>query len=348
MTIALSCAPSANTASANTASANVASPNTAAAPLHTSEKPAECTQAEPLRYSFGAMTTRCELQFYGVTPAVGLSLAQAIEARVAGLVERFNFHAPGSWLNRTINNRTFNRVPIDAESASILACVHEHSLNTQGAFDITVGTLAERLKRARTVAEVEMVQKHLAPYRGIECWWLEARHLCFDNSITRIDLGGVIKEYAVDVSAQMARAAGVSGALINYGGDLYALGRKPDGARFVSAVVNPLAPERLLFGLDLEDQSLTTSAHYARNRLLKATAKHPAQRLSHIVDRLDAAGRDTRWISATVVSGSTLVSGIYSTALLLHADLPLPEGVTAVVVDAAGLIHNRIGASPDT
>lgn len=313
------------------------------APIKYSALPME---SQALRYTFGAMTTRCELRFYGLEAPAATALAQAIEARVAGLVERFNFHAPGSWLNRVVNNRRSNRVTlIDEETIHILNRVREHSLITGGSFDITVGTLAARLKRARTADEVAMVQRHLAPCRGVERWWLEGNILSFDNAITRFDLGGVIKEYAVDVSAQMAQEAGASGALINYGGDLYALGRKPCGSRFVSAVVNPLAPDQLLFGLDIENQALTTSAHYARNRLLKASAKYPTQqRLSHIINpAFSDSCEATRWISATVVSASTLVSGIYSTALLLNADLPLPAEATAVVVDEEGKIHHRIG-----
>lgn len=305
----------------------------------TTTLPVDTVGTEPFRYTFSAMTTSCEVQFYGVTSAAGLALAQAIETCVAGLVKRFNFHATDSWLNRTVNNRLTQRVAIDPETASILACVREHSAYTQGAFDITAGTLALHLKRARTAAEVDDIQRQFAPYRGLACWWLEGQTLCFDNPFTRFDLGGVIKEYAVDASASMARAAGVQSGLINFGGDLYVIGLKPNTQRFIAAIVNPLAPEKMLFGLDLEDQALTTSAHYARNRWLAASGDKPAQQLSHIVGT-HAGG--SRWISATVVSSSTLVSGIYSTALLLNDEIALPVGVTAVVVDVTGQVHSIV------
>jgi FAD:protein FMN transferase len=293
------------------------------------------------RYDFNAMTTRCELQFFGVTPAFGEELACAIENRVAELVRRFNFHTPDSWLNRCVNNRRSNRVELDRETAEILACVREHSVLAEGAFDISVGTLAMRLRQARTPKEVAEIRRQLLPYVGLDRWWLEAHTLCFDNFHTRFDLGGVIKEYAVDVSAHMARAAGVSSALLNYGGDLYAIGRKSEGQRFVVSIVNPLMPETMLFGLDLEDQALTTSAHYARNRLLKPEKQQPAKQLSHIVG---ATADTSRWISATVVSASVLVSGIYSTALLLKDSVPMPPNVTAVAVDDQGQIRIVTGA----
>jgi FAD:protein FMN transferase len=296
--------------------------------------------ADVFHYEFGAMTTRCELQFLEVTPAFGMELAHAVEARVAALVKRFNFHAPDSWLNRAINERRVDRVELDQETAAILGCVREHSARTYGAFDISVGTLALRLRRARTPNDVNEARCQLAPYIGLEHWWLEDQTLCFDNRFTRFDLGGVIKEYAVDESAAMVRAAGVTSGLVNYGGDLYAIGCKPNTQRFVAAIVNPLAPETMLFGLDLEDQALTTSAHYARNRVLKSTKGELATQLSHVVG---SSAERARWISTTVVSGSALVSGIYSTALLLKDDLSLPAGITAVVVDGQGQLRTMIG-----
>jgi hypothetical protein len=45
------------------------------------------------------------------------------------------------------------------------------------------------------------------------------------------------------------------------------------------------------------------------------------------------------WLSASVISNSTLISGIYSTSLLLAPQLTLPAGVLAITVDAARRIH---------
>jgi thiamine biosynthesis lipoprotein len=286
---------------------------------------------QPLfRHSFAAMTTQCELQFYGVSPAQGQALAAQIEARVEALVQRYNFHAPQSWLNTAVNGRRSDRVALDAECAEVLAVVREHAARTQGAFDITVGTYAGQLARAKTTADVAAVRKRLAPRTGLDRWALDGQTLHFDNPYTRFDLGGVIKEHAVDVSARMAQEAGVEAGLVNYGGDIYAFGLKPGQQRFVASVPNPLDPAQMLFGLDLQDQALTTSAHYARQRAIKGAV------LSHVVGA-DVA--QARWLSASVVSRSALVSGIYSTALLLRDDIALPADVLAVVVDRTGEVH---------
>jgi FAD:protein FMN transferase len=280
---------------------------------------------------FGAMTTRCSLQFFGVPTSLAQPVSLGIEARVKALEARYNFHSPSSWLNTVINHRRSHAVKIDAQTAAVLAVVRTHSALTQGAFDITVGTCFARLKKANTQLSAAQVRNRCAPWVGLSHWRLEGRVLHFDNPHTRFDLGGVIKEHAVDVAAHMALEAGISSGLINFGGDIYALGCKPDGMRFVAGTPNPLAPEKLLFGLDLQDQALTTSAHYARGRRLVDGSV-----LSHV----QQVPAPHFWLSASVISHSALVSGIYSTALLVRADTLLPTGAVGVVVDAQGAVHS--------
>jgi len=287
-------------------------------------------------HTFAAMTTRCELQFHGVTPELGQAVAQQIQARVASLVKRYNFHAADSWLNTAINERRGPSVVMDAECAAVLSLVREHAQHTQGAFDITVGTYAARLRLARTSQEAHKVRQQLAHYTGHQHWHIDGDVLHIDNPITRFDLGGVIKEYAVDESARIAQAAGIPAGIVNYGGDLHTWGLKPDQQRFVAAIPDPRQPERMLFGLDLQNQALTTSGHYARHRAIKGGV------LSHVItpaspQPLPPPGQ--RWLSVSVVSPSALISGIYSTALLVRDDLSLPDQTFAVAVDQHGQVH---------
>jgi FAD:protein FMN transferase len=287
-------------------------------------------------YAFPAMTTRCELTLFGVSPAAGRDLGRQVEAHVAMQVALFNFHAPSSWLSREVNARRSDRVPLPPDLRNVLALVRSHAIRTHGAFDITVGTWADALKMARSPQEVAEVRRRMAPFVGVSHWWIDGDTLCFDNPLTRLDLGGVIKEHAVDAAAGMAREAGVSAGLVNFGGDVFAFGRKPDGSRFVAAVPNPLSPNQMLFGLDLEDQALTTSGHYARRRVLPGPER---AELSHVLSTTEGG----RWLSASVVSGSALISGIYSTALLVCNEVDLPAGATAVTVDREGRIHTSSG-----
>ena len=300
-------------------------------------QPAAHLHLAPYTHSFCAMTTQCDLTFYGVDTVQGDAIAATVEARVMFLATRYNFHSADSWLTQSVNERRHNRVAIDADFADVLTTVREHTKRCGGVFDITVGTLAQRIKLAKSTRDIAQIKKQLQRFTGLARWSVgcdtSGHYLEFDNPITRIDLGGVIKEYAVDESACVARAAGVESGIVNYGGDLSCWGKKPDGQRFIAGVPDPRSPEHMLFGLDLLDQAMTTSGHYARRRSLKDGEA------SHIV-----GPQRSPWLSCSVVSKSALISGIYSTALLLtNTNLVshnLPPETLAVVVNRAGEVQH--------
>jgi FAD:protein FMN transferase len=287
----------------------------------------------PFHHTFTAMTTTCELQFYGLSSPRAAALSRDIELRVEQLVEKYNFHDQSSWLNRAINARRENRVAIDAECARILGIVRHHAERVNGVFDISVGTFAAPLKQAKTLMQTQTIKRELAAYIGLARWQLDGNTLLFDNPHTQFDLGGVIKEFAVDDCLAMAKDAGISAGIVNFGGDLNTFGVKPNGERFVAAVQDPTQPQRMLFAMDLENQALATSGHYARKRKLQDGE------LSHVLQNDSTPATEQPWLSASVISNSTLISGIYSTSLLLAPQLTLPAGVLAITVDAARRIH---------
>ncbi|MEK8026634.1 MAG: hypothetical protein RLY78_982 [Pseudomonadota bacterium] len=282
-------------------------------------------------HHFQAMTTDCRLQFGDTDAATAAQLARRIEARTAALVRRYNLHDPASWLNRCVNRRSGRQVELDDESAQLLRAARAAAERSLGAFDITLATAREGLARADSLDEARAHLAASAPAMGLAAWRLSGRQLHLPDARTRLDLGGVVKEHAVDEALRLCRQAGLRSALVNFGGDVAVLGRRPDGSRWIAAVSDPLQPAQPKFALDLEDQSLTTSAHYARQRRLA-----DGHRLSHIAQA--AQGR-SRWISASVIARDTLTCGFYSTALLVRDDFTLPAGVHAVVVDADGRVH---------
>jgi thiamine biosynthesis lipoprotein len=285
---------------------------------------------QPFRYSFPAMTTECSLQFYGCDQKTAQTVSTKIVQRISQLTARYNFYNDQSWLNRVINQRKTLSVAIDEEFFQILSIVHDHSHLTQGAFDITVGTYSRLVRQAKSLAEIEQIKTSLQGFTGLNLWSVSEGRVHFEYVETQFDLGGVIKEFAVDEAARIARDAGILSGLINFGGDLYAIGRKPNQQRFVAAIPHPRQPHQLLFGMDLEHQALTTSGHYARQRPVSDGA------VSHV---MQTTAPLSKVVSASVVSASALVSGIYSTALLVSQNLCLPPEAHAVVVDDQGKLH---------
>lgn len=281
------------------------------------------------QYQFSAMTVNCELQLCAASESNARDVAQQVIENTLRLQHKYNFHDSASWLNRHVNNRNSRVVKLDGESAQVLARVKAISASLEYTFDITVGTLQPCFKQTNLVKALNL-RKRLQKSMGDSTWALCRDELIFSNDLCRFDLGGVIKEYAVDQAAQIVRDSGISGALINFGGDIFVCGTKNSGAKFVVGVKNPKEPSSMMFSVDLENQALTTSGHYERHKQMGK------RKISHI---LSDRGVDERVLSVTTISDSVLASGMYSTALTLKPELALEDNMAAVFIDSQLKVH---------
>src|SRR3970040_134836 len=67
----------------------------------------------------------------------------------------------------------------------------------------------------------------------------------FTDPDVELDLGGIAKGYGVDRAVEALRRAGVTQALVNVGGDLYALGAAEDGAPWRIGIRSSADPRHL-------------------------------------------------------------------------------------------------------
>ncbi len=283
------------------------------------------------------MTTPCEVQLYASREVDAKRVTLLIENNSRRLEKKYNFFSDDSLLAK-LNTRSQNRMKIDSETRDVLMRVRELSEKTQGCFDITVGTL-KQCSKLSTVAAVESCRARLKPLVGPDKWVVSGRFIEFFNNEVMLDLGGVIKEYAVDQAAAIVKKEQMS-ALINFGGDIYVNGCKPDGSKFSIAIKNPKDPGQNIAVLQLRDQGLTTSAHYERSTLIEG------KNYSHIIGGADHSGNisGANILSATVVSGSVLTSGIYSTSLMIKPALAVDDGISIILIDDQLRLHQNISS----
>lgn len=276
------------------------------------------------------MTTPCEILLYTNNRNLAIRVAADIKSNSFRLEKKYNFYSEDSFVTE-INRRKNNCPGIDPETRDVLTTVRNLSKKTEGNFDITAGTLKQCLS-LDSIEAVEACRERLKPHIGINSWNIVGNEIVFNNFHTQIDLGGVIKEYAVDQAAEIANQAGLA-ALINFGGDIYVNGIKPDGQPFGIAIKNPKDPEQKLAIIQLRDQGLTTSAHYERNTEIEGKS------YSHIIG--EARGK-LKILSATVISESVLKSGIFSTSLMLDPSLQVSNQLGLILIDDQLRLHQNI------
>ena len=263
-------------------------------------------------YRFEAMTTPCELTLITADQKRAETCAKAILTETKRLEHKYSYYHPASYLSR-INQRRSDA--IDTETKAILQRACEFYRATNGIFDITVATIKALYVSASDQADLMKKKAALMPYVGCEHFSLKKHSIVFDNPHTRIDLGGYVKELAVDHAAGIVRRYGIPGALINFGGDIYALGRREDGLKFRVGIKDPSEPSRHIAFFNLENEALATSASYERNYTIGGTSH------SHIISTRQ---NSTPPLSATVIAPTCVECGVFATALMIDPALPTP------------------------
>ena len=168
-------------------------------------------------------------------------------------------------------------IQVDKETVSLL----EHSLNcfkqSDGLFDITAGILNSlwdfRKKKVPPMQEIE----HALSLTGFS-------RVSWDNGMLSIpkgmslDFGGVVKEYAADSLAVLAKKLGVECGLINLGGDIAVVGRKPDDSSWKVGITDPRNADAKIATIQVHSGGLATSGDYKRYFV------HKGKRYSHILN----------------------------------------------------------------
>ena len=125
-------------------------------------------------------------------------------------------------------------VAVDEDTFEVLRQAKRYGRFTEGAFDVTVGPLADLWRRAmeeRQLPGDEAVWQALALVNFANVTLDEEAHtVLLEKAGQRIDLGGIAKGYVADRIREYLEGRGVKHAILSFGGNIVAIGLKPDGS----------------------------------------------------------------------------------------------------------------------
>lgn len=181
---------------------------------------------------------------------------------------------------------------------------------TDGAFDITVAPLSAlwNVKEATKPPSDEKISeaKALTGYQGVS---LDGNVLTFSRAGQGIDLGAVGKGFAAGVAYENLVSAGVEEAVLNFGGNVTAVGNK-NGGGYEIGIRNPV--EDGIFGkVSVSDASVVTSGGYERY------FDYEGKRYHHIIDPRTGYPSERDVVSATVISSDHMLADALSTVFFL-------------------------------
>jgi len=241
----------------------------------------------------------------------GIDAALAALERVERLMTRFE---PASDVGRANGAAGQEPVTVSAATAAVLTEALAWADASGGAFDPTLGR-AIRLWDVghRRTPPPEGAVHRLAGrrlYRSLALdRWRGAPVIRLTEPDAEIDLGGIAKGYGVDRAAEALRAHGITRAIVNVGGDLYAIGEAERGGPWRVGIRSPHEPARLAGVLEISDGAVATSGDYLQY------FQHGGRRYHHLLDPSTGAPRLSAVRSITVTAQSCVAADAAATAV---------------------------------
>lgn len=240
------------------------------------------------------------------------ALVDQVFQLMAELEDLFSRFVPESEVS-AINRQAGQWVQVSPLTLELVELGLEMGQITGGAFDITIGAVLDLWgfgSDLRRLPGEEELDRALAT---VDFTQVEVDR---ENSAVRIpegavlDLGGIAKGFIVDQGTKILREAGVERALINAGGDISVVGRRPDGRPWRVGVQDPDQPSSIRYIMPLDDRSVVTSGDYQRYFMVGNERYH------HIID--PSTGYPARGLrSVTIVGDNPAVCDAISTAVFV-------------------------------
>ena len=270
---------------------------------------------------FDTVTT---IRGYDVSEEAFREKAEAVHAELQQYHALFDiYHDAPMGIYAINSNAGVSPVRVDDRVMALLSDCREYYELTGGRVNIAMGSVLRLWHEAREAGLNDPDNARLPDREQLE---LAAEHVSFDTVLLdeangtvfltdpeqRLDVGAVAKGW----TAQQVSRLLPEGYLLNLGGNVCALGSKPDGSKWVIGVQSPENPDSYLCTVGLQSTSLVTSGDYQRYYTVEGRRYH------HIIDP-DTLMPSEFWRSVTILCPDSGLADCLSTALFL---MPLEEG----------------------
>ena len=242
-----------------------------------------------------------------------------------------------------INHANGNPVEVSDVTLELLKKGVEYGDLTNGKFDITIAPLSELWdfkNNTGTVPNEQDIKEALSHvnYKNIV---IDGNMITLTDPKSAIDLGGIAKGYMADRLKEYLTKQGVESALINLGGNILAVGSKPDGTPFHLGIQKPFDKQGVtITSVKTADSSVVSSGVYERYFKTDDALYH------HILNSKTGFPYNNGLLGVTILSEKSVDGDALSTscfALGLEDGMKLIEslnGVDAIFVTDDYQLHD--------
>jgi FAD:protein FMN transferase len=242
------------------------------------------------------------------------SIDEAIEEikRIEALFTTFNDQSQTSTINASAGVAP---VRVDQEVFDLICRSLKISALTQGAFDITYGSIDKRFwnfdVNMTSLPDKETAKKSVKLIDWRKVILNEKNRTVFlKEKGMRIGFGGIGKGYAADKAKELLKHKGIHSGVVNASGDLVTWGTQPDGKPWTVGIASPTM-ERFPFSyLNVSDMAVATSGSYEKYVVVNG------KKYSHTID--PKTGYPVSGIkSVTIISASAEVADALATPVMV-------------------------------
>jgi len=228
-------------------------------------------------------------------------------------------------------------VKVDREMYDLIERSKKISTITQGAFDITYGSIDKRLwnfdKTMTSLPDPQTAKQlvRLINYRNVI---LDEKNcsVFLKEKGMRIGFGGIGKGYAAEKAKSLLQQKGVKSGIINAAGDLTAWGHQPNGKPWTIGIADPNTTKQAFSFLEITNTSIATSGNYEKFILIDG------KKYSHTID--PKTGLPVRGIkSVTIICPNAEIADAMATPVMIMGIktgldmLNQIKGIAGIVID---------------
>jgi FAD:protein FMN transferase len=257
---------------------------------------------DPIVKEFYVLGTIIQLKVYGS------SSHKAIDEAIKKLVDiddKMSVFKDYSEISKINKNAGFYFQEVSKETYFVLEKAIEYSSLSGGAFDPTIRPLVDLwgvgTDHARIPNKDEISNKlKLVNYKDV-ILKSEGRSIKLRYENQALDVGGIAKGFAADVVKNVLLKHGIMNAIIDLGGNIYALGAKPDGMLWNIGIQDPLGARGEYIGIvSVLNKSIVTSGNYERYFI------KDGKKIHHILDPRTGHISENGIISVTIISDNSI------------------------------------------
>jgi thiamine biosynthesis lipoprotein len=271
----------------------------------------------------------------------GVNDAYREMSRLSDMMNHYNPDSVVSQINRAAGAQP---VTVPRELMEVLAMARRVSERSEGAFDITVGSLKVwRFNPEDPAMPSPDEIRHALPLVNFRHVILNEKNqtVLLKQHGMRMDLGGIAKLYILDVGMQVLKQRGITHAMINGGGDVAVIGSY-QGRPWRIGIRHPRRGDVLLGTVELTQGWVVTSGDYERyffrdgkryHHILDPRTGYPTEGPQQVTLVANDIGRVNGFTLAIMVRGTE-----WGRALITQT-----PGLSGLIVDHAGQLWSSPG-----